>query len=201
MGDELDGATADEEVVVNHAADGDHSEAAILELGELAAGEGVGVGAAVEGVKAEVAGLAVRAVEGLDDGGDTRDDLKESEPDKELLHGALLDGRVVELHHGGGAELLLEAGEGVGVLDDHSGGGEHGNAAVLDLSLASPAEVEEVGEAKGVESNIANESAVEVAGAAEAGDGLNAKALHERNATTRQMEVRGQFYRSGSLEI
>jgi hypothetical protein len=33
--DELDRAAADEEVVVNHATDSDHSEAAVLELNEL----------------------------------------------------------------------------------------------------------------------------------------------------------------------
>lgn len=34
-GDELDGALAGDEVVVDYAADGDHSEAAILDLGKL----------------------------------------------------------------------------------------------------------------------------------------------------------------------
>ncbi len=32
LGDELDGALASEEVVVGHAADGDHGEAAVLDL-------------------------------------------------------------------------------------------------------------------------------------------------------------------------
>ena len=40
-GDELDGALAGKEVVVEHARGGDHGEAAVLELNELAAGEGL----------------------------------------------------------------------------------------------------------------------------------------------------------------
>ncbi len=35
LGDELDGALAGEEVVVRHAADGDHGEAAVLDLLDL----------------------------------------------------------------------------------------------------------------------------------------------------------------------
>jgi hypothetical protein len=42
-GHELDGALAGDEVVVEHAAEGNHGEAAVLELGQLAAGEGVRV--------------------------------------------------------------------------------------------------------------------------------------------------------------
>ena len=38
-GDELDRALARDEVVVEHAAEGNHGEAAVLELGQLAAGE------------------------------------------------------------------------------------------------------------------------------------------------------------------
>ena len=59
--DELDGAAAHEQVVVHHAADGNHGEAAVLELHQLAARKGVGVLAAAQGVKAEVAGHALLA--------------------------------------------------------------------------------------------------------------------------------------------
>ncbi len=52
----------------------------------------------------------------LDDGGHAGDDLKEGEPEEELLHGALLDGKVVELHHAGSVENLVEARDGVDIL-------------------------------------------------------------------------------------
>ena len=59
---------------------------------------------------------ALGAVEGLDDSGDAGKDLSETDPEEELLHSSLLDGKVVELHHGSASELLLEEGEGVEIL-------------------------------------------------------------------------------------
>ena len=44
--DELDGALSGDEVVVNHAADGDHGEAAVLDLGKLHACLGIALGEA-----------------------------------------------------------------------------------------------------------------------------------------------------------
>lgn len=87
--DELNGATANKEVVVHHAANSDHSKAAVLELHKLAAGESVGVLATTEGVEAKVAGHALRALERLDDGRHARDGLEEADPQEQLLHGAL----------------------------------------------------------------------------------------------------------------
>ena len=48
------------------------------------------------------------------------------------------------------------------LLDDAAGPREHAHAAVLELSLAEPLEVNEVREAKRVETNIAGHRAVEV---------------------------------------
>eukprot|EP00961_Rhodomonas_salina_P134297 1806308-Rhodomonas_salina.2 len=62
-------------------------------------------------------------------------------------------------------------------LHDHAGGGKHGNAAVLDLGLASPAEVKPVAEAERVKADVANEGSVEILGAVSSRDGVNAKAL------------------------
>ena len=59
---------------------------------------------------------ALRAVESLDDCGDAREELKEADPEEELLHSSLLDGEVVELHHGCASELHLEARDGVDIL-------------------------------------------------------------------------------------
>ena len=52
----------------------------------------------------------------------------------------LLDGKVVELHHGGARELLVEARDDGNVLHDHAGGGKHGDAAVLDFLFAEVVE-------------------------------------------------------------
>lgn len=90
----------------------------------------------------------------------------------------LLDGQVVELHHGGSRELALKAGDGGDILDDHAGGGKHGNAAVLDLSLTGPVKVEPVGETEGIEADVTNHGAIEVLRAVSSGDGVNAKALN-----------------------
>eukprot|EP00961_Rhodomonas_salina_P063730 856990-Rhodomonas_salina.2 len=145
--------------------------------------------------------------EDLDDGGDAGEGLEDGDPEEELLHGALVpprmsgptrcaeaengiqylaDGDVVKLHHGSIAEGLLHAGELSffvlgwccdSHLDDHAGGGKHGDAAVLDLSLARPAEVEPVAEAERVEADVTDEGAIQVLGAVSARDGVNAKAL------------------------
>ena len=56
VGELLDHALLEEELLVEHAGEGEHSEAAVLDLNELAAGEGSGVLAAAKGVEAEVAG-------------------------------------------------------------------------------------------------------------------------------------------------
>merc|ERR1712205_277497 len=72
LGDELDGALAGEEVVVGHAGDGDHGKAAVLDLGEMAAGIGLGVLLEAEGVEADVAGAVNGAVGKLEKEGDLK---------------------------------------------------------------------------------------------------------------------------------
>ena len=133
-GQELDGALAGQEVVVSHAGDGDHGEAAVLDLGELAAGEGVRVRLEAERVEAEVAGAVNRAVGKVEHEGD----LEEAHEEEHLPHGAGLDRSVVEAPHLLALVPLGHEGEGVEVLHDGAGGGEHADAAVLHLGLARP---------------------------------------------------------------
>lgn len=78
------------------------------------------------------------SVEGLDDGGDAGECLEKADPEQKLLHGTLLDGEVVKLHHSSTTELTLKTGEFVQILNNHASSGKHGHAAVLDLCLASP---------------------------------------------------------------
>ena len=170
--EELEGALAGEDVVVNHATDADHGEATVLDLLELHGGHGgVGLGEA-EGVKLEVAGGAVAGAGEHLDGGEGRDDLEEAEPEKHLVEGGNVlalalhrEDLVVGTSHLDVAEGLDSAGEGEEVLGDGAGSGEHGNARVLDLSLLEelvPALVGKHGRhPEGVESNVAGDRAVE----------------------------------------
>jgi len=140
--------------VVEHAAGGDHGEAAVLELDELAAGKGVRVLGAVKGVKAEVTGLAIATLEHLNDGNEA-EKLEEADPHEELLHSALLHGGIVKGGHLGITENGLHAGELGDILDKHASGGKHAHAAVLELGLAEPPNVDQGADAEGVEANIA----------------------------------------------
>ena len=128
LGDELHGALAGDEVVLHHAAESDHAKAAVLDLNN-----GAAVGLEAKGVEAIVAGAVELAVEGLLDEGD----LEREEEGEHLLGGSDLDELVVKRPHLLAGVPLAVEGEGEKVLDDQSGGSEHGNAAVLDLSLAS----------------------------------------------------------------
>jgi hypothetical protein len=67
-------------------------------------------------------------------------------------------------------------GGGGGLLHDPAEHGKHGNAAVLELSLAEHLHVEHLGEAKGVEANVTRERAVEVGGLLEEGDRVRVRA-------------------------
>ena len=82
LGDELHGTLAGDEVVLHHAAEGDHGKAAVLDLSDRAA-----VGLEAEGIEAVVAGAVELAVEGLLDEGD----LEREEEREHLLGGANLD--------------------------------------------------------------------------------------------------------------
>jgi len=129
LSDELHGALAGDEVVLHHAAESDHAKAAVLDLNN-----GAAVGLEAKGVEAIVAGAVELAVEGLLDEGD----LEREEEGEHLLGGSDLDELVVKRPHLLAGVPLAVEGEGEKVLDDQSGGSEHGNAAVLDLSLAGP---------------------------------------------------------------
>jgi hypothetical protein len=56
--------------------------------------------------------------------GDQAENLNESKPDKELLHGALLDGSIVEGGHLGIAEGLGDTREESNILYNHASGCE-----------------------------------------------------------------------------
>jgi hypothetical protein len=115
----------------------------------------IGVLGAVEGVKAEVTGLAIATLEHLNDSNEA-EQLEEADPHKELLHSALLHGGIVKGGHLGVAESRLHARELGNILDKHAGGREHAHAAVLELSLAEPPHVDEAADAEGVEAHIAS---------------------------------------------
>ena len=149
---------------MEHAAEADHGEAAVPDLGPLVVLPGVGVLAEAEGVKAKVAGGRVGVVDPL-----VREGLEGADGDEDLGPAGGAD--VVEGLEGVGGEggKLGKLGE---LGEDHAKGGEHADAAVLDLGLAKPLEVIVVGEAKGVKSRVAGQGAVELGGALEEGDGL-----------------------------
>jgi len=162
---------AGDPVVVDHAADGEHGEATVLELLQLPELQlllGLSDGQP-HGVKANVSGNAVGVLKhGLH--GDVAlvgPELHDSSPEDDLAHGGGADdgGGEVRVVDGG------EAGEGPPLLHDEADGGEHGHAAVLDLGLAEPLHVEVVGEAQGIEAGIPD-PALEVLGLSKVGDGL-----------------------------
>mmetsp|Transcript_15045 Transcript_15045/g.25078 ORF Transcript_15045/g.25078 Transcript_15045/m.25078 type:complete len:307 (+) Transcript_15045:63-983(+) len=158
-------------VVVDHAADGQHGEAAILELSKghavllllgLADGQ-------AHGVEPDVAGDAVGIGEhGLH--GDVAlvgPELHDAAPEDDLEHGGRAD-------DGGGEVGVVDVGvarDGDKLLLPKTEAGEHGGAGVLDLGLAEPLHVEVVGEAEGVEADVADVS-LGVLGLGEEGDGL-----------------------------
>ena len=63
-------------------------------------------------------------------------------------------------------------GSGGGLLDGPAEDGKHGNAAVLELSLAENLDVEHLGETEGVESNVTRKGAVEVGWLLQKGHGV-----------------------------
>ena len=81
------------------------------------------------------------------------EDLKQADEPEHLPEGAGLDGGLVEAPHLLALVPLAHEGEGVQVLHDGAGGGEHAHAAVLDLGVAEPGDGlvrSEVGEAEGI---------------------------------------------------
>ena len=127
-------------VLVDEAADGDHGKAGVLDLGKAVLLEGRLILGKAEGVEGEVSGLTL-ALEGLEESNDT-EDLDEGDPEDDLGATTLLNEIIV----GVDGSHLGEEGEGVLLLHEEAEDGEHGEAAVLELSLAEHAEVEHVGE-------------------------------------------------------
>ena len=127
-------------VLVDEATDGDHGKARVLDLSQAVALEGRLVLGQAERVEGEVTGLAL-ALEGLEKSHHA-EDLDEGDPEDDLGATTLLNEIIV----GVDGSHLGEEGEGVLLLHEEAEDGEHGEAAVLELSLAEHAEVEHVGE-------------------------------------------------------
>jgi len=170
VAEELEGALAGEEVAVHHATDTHHGEAAVLDLGESIALALLRVLAEAKGVKLEVtrSALALQRLEKRDGA----EHLEERQPEEELAHGALLDEDVVRRSHLGAADELAVAGVHGDVLEHGAGGGKHGNAAVLQLSLAEETDVSDTGQAQGVEADVTDHAGSERLVALEEGHGL-----------------------------
>jgi hypothetical protein len=59
---------------------------------------------------------------------------------------------------------LVEEGESVELLHNQAESGKHGNAAVLELSLAENLDIKNIRETEGIEADIAGQGSVEVGG-------------------------------------
>jgi len=168
VGELLEGALLGEELLVEDATEGDHGEAAVLDLYKAAAGEGDGVLSKAKGIKAQITGLTalrehvtgcqLELVRGELDGADCEKHLPEAS-----------SGDHEEVIDRGGA--VRELGKAHSLLGNHAGPCEHAHATVLELGLTEPLDIKVVGEANGIEANIAGKGAVERGGALEEGHG------------------------------
>ena len=183
---------------MHHAADAHHGQAAVLDLGQGVAGSGLGLLAEAKGVELEVAGSAL-ALKSLEES-DGAEHLEERQPQEELAHGALLHEDIVGGSHLGAADDGGVRRVDGDVLEHGAGGGEHGNAAVLELSLAEEADVGDAGEAKGVEANVTDHARAERLVALEEGDRLGhrlhggamlgcAAAKHEHDSSAQRLSA------------
>ena len=77
---------------------------------------------------------------------------------------------------------LVKERESVDLLHNETEGGKHGNAAVLQLSLAEDANIEDLRETKRVESNIARKRSVEVSRLLQEGNGVRERTGENRHA-------------------
>ena len=141
VGELLEDSLLGDPVLVDEAADGDHSKAGVLDLGKAVALEGGLILGKAKGVESEITGLTL-ALEGLEKGNNA-EDLDEGDPEDDLGATTLLHEVVVGINGG----HLGEEGESVLLLDEEAEDGKHGEAAVLELGLAEHAEVEHIGEA------------------------------------------------------
>jgi hypothetical protein len=169
----------------------------MLELSKLEPPEGVVVAAKLEGVEAEVARSA--AVKEHGGGGQLAlvgDDLESTEGEEDLPEAASRNAE-----EGLSGELVVETGEGevVELLGDDTEGTKHTDTSVLELGLTEPLQVEVVGEAKGVEADIAGHGSVKCGRAGQERHGvglvLHAHACRSsaKDAVRRTNEEQAQF--------
>ena len=141
VGELLEDSLLGDPVLVDEAADGDHGKAGVLDLGKAVLLQGGLVLGKAEGIESEVPGLTL-ALEGLEKSNNA-EDLNEGDPEDDLGATTLLNKVVVGIDGGD----VGEEGEGVLLLDEETEDGKHGETAVLELSLAQDADIENIGEA------------------------------------------------------
>jgi hypothetical protein len=158
--------------------------------------EDVLVSGELEGVEADVAGgTAASEHGGGGEGTVVGDDLDGAEGEEDLPETASGD-----REEGLGGDGVVEAGEGELdlLLDKEAEGTEHADAAVLELGLAEPLEVKVVGEAEGVEANVAGHGAVKGRGAGEERHGVGLVLhLHACKQSDRQCSACGKRVEGG----
>mmetsp|Transcript_30666 Transcript_30666/g.64173 ORF Transcript_30666/g.64173 Transcript_30666/m.64173 type:complete len:245 (-) Transcript_30666:130-864(-) len=145
--------------LVDEAANGDHGKAGVLELGELISPEGRLVSREVERVEAEVTrGTAIGEHGARGDLAGVAENLNGAEGEEDLPQAT---GRDSE--ESLGSKLVVEARKRqVGLLlNDEAESAEHGNTAMLQLSLTEPLQVEIVGEAERVKANVAGKGSIQ----------------------------------------
>lgn len=143
----INGSALRDPLLVDHAADGDHSESAVHNLINLIFLESSGVLTQTQGVEAKVSWLALPfdgllesvAAKSLEDG-DEENDLAHAAGSDEIVVG-------VDREHVG----EVGTGECPELLDHHAKGGEHADATVLDFGGLEEADVDVVGDEKRVE--------------------------------------------------
>lgn len=139
-------------LLVDKTADGNHGQAAVNQLGvlELVKG-GIGLGQ-VQRVEPELPGPAAAALHHLENGGHANNNLQPTNPQQQLLHGALRNEVVVGWLRQRGAARV--EGKRVKLLDKQAQDGQHGDAAVLDLRLPQELKINIVAEAQRVKAHI-----------------------------------------------
>mmetsp|Transcript_102936 Transcript_102936/g.268202 ORF Transcript_102936/g.268202 Transcript_102936/m.268202 type:complete len:466 (+) Transcript_102936:82-1479(+) len=129
-----------------------HGEAAIAQLLQLHL-DLAGLVLGVERTQAEVSGGAVRLALVHADHGHEAEELREAEPHQHLGHAAELDHGQVGIN-ARDLESRVVGHAHAQVRGDPAHGGEHADAAVLQLGLAEPADVKSIRETHGVKTLI-----------------------------------------------
>jgi len=148
-----------DKVVVDHATDGKHGESSILQLLQFQLVDLLlGLPRQSVNSKTKISGDTVRVLEHSLHGDRTlvRANLLEPSRKDYLEHSTRANSSrrevgVIYMH-------VLEHRERDKFTRQETDGGEHGNAAVLDLGLAEPFDVEHLGEAKRIETHITDVS-------------------------------------------